>query len=546
MSVSNKGVNQEDLNSLNIFKKKRPNSTVKKKINNPCVVNTQDNKTTSKKTRQNKNKLISWTPFPPKDGHDFSSQQMFLSLDHIDEILYTGSRFIGKSDALIAAYLKHVGKGFGEAWVGVLVRVTNKGLRDLIKKAKKIIFATWGTDQVKFLAGDQMLFKWKTGEVLSFRQCANEKDYEEKFHGQEYPFIGIDELTSYADSTVYTSLLSCNRAPEYDDAPNVPIMMRATTNPSGKGKNWVKEYFIDPEPMGTIIEDEVEYDGDIYTSKRVAINGHWSENPYAPMSYITKLFKLEKTDYPKFRAWLFGDWDVVLGGMFGDLWRPQNHMVTPFTIPSSFRVDKSYDDGSKDPFSVLFWAECDRDRTMNINGKDVLVPEGSLFLVGEIYGSDKKDPNKGLYLPTKQIAKQIVDAETRLLNGGLLNNHGYVAAGPADYMIWKNQKIKGFRTIAQQFKDNGVRFTKAKKHGDASRKAGVRIFQDMLLAAREEDTANPHIYIFNTCRNFISNVINLQRDDKNPDDIDQTQPDHDWDACRYRITKKTTKVNINY
>ena len=68
----------------------------------------------------------------------------------------------------------------------------------------------------------------------------------------------------------------------------------------------------------------------------------------------------------------------------------------------------------------------------------------------------------------------------------------------------------------------------------------------MLLASAEGDLESPHFYVFNVCRNFISNVINLQRDEANPDDIDQTQADHDWDACRYRITKKTGKVEVHY
>jgi hypothetical protein len=35
-----------------------------------------------------------------------------------------------------------------------------------------------------------------------------------------------------------------------DTAPDLPIFMRATTNPGGRGHHWVKKMFIDPAPAG--------------------------------------------------------------------------------------------------------------------------------------------------------------------------------------------------------------------------------------------------------------------------------------------------------
>ncbi len=551
--MSNKDLNSEELDkikNLKMFKNSRKGKGKGKPLGKNNKTKEKELKDFEKKkisesiSRQNKNKKIVWRPFPALKGQIYSSQEMFLNMDHIDQVLYTGSRYIGKSDALIAAFVKHVGAGYKDRWRGCIVRTTYKSLQDIIKKAKKMIFAAYGQDEVKFLAGDQMKFVWSTDEELHFRTCKNESEYE-KFHGQEYPFLGIDELTSWADSTVYDALMSCNRVDYLEDQLNPPVMMRATTNPSGKGRNWVKKYFIDPKPMGQIITDEYEFDGEIISNTRVAINGNWQENPYADKKYIAKLFNLEKTDYPKFRAWLFGDWDVVLGGMFGDLWKPHIHMLEPFDIPKSFLVDRSYDDGTTDPYSCLFWAQAQSTCKINRNGEIVTIPEGSLILINEIYGADPTNPKKGLYQSTKHIAEAINTKQEALLNG-LLKQHSTINAGPADYMIWSNSRVKGVRTTADKFKQHGIKWQKAKKHGEHSRIQGVRIFQDMLLASAEGDLESPHFYVFNVCRNFISNVINLQRDEANPDDIDQTQADHDWDACRYRITKKTGKVEVHY
>lgn len=500
-------------------------------------------------SRQNKDKNIT-KPFPALNGHKYSSQELFLNMDHINQLMYTGSRYIGKSHALILAYLKYVSLGFNERWRGVIVRRTYKALQDIIKKAKKIIltaFPPGSENEAKFLDGDKLKFVWKNGEELHFRSCKSESEYEDKFHGQEYPFIGLDELTAWSDSSVYDSLMSCNRVDYLEDEPNPPVIMRSTTNPSGKGRNWVKKYFIDPSPIGSIIVDEYDFEGEIVKNTRAVIEGSWKENPYADKSYIAKLFKLEFSDYPKFRAWLFGDWEVVLGGMFGDLWVPSTHILEPFIIPKSFYIDRSYDDGTSDPYSCLFWAEARSESIIVNNGKNITIPKGSLILVNEIYGADPKNPKKGLYESTKVIAEKIKAKEEILINSGYFKEHDKINPGPADYMIWSGSRVRGEKTVHDRFSEVGIKWKKTKKHGDKyGRVARVRIFQDMLLAAKEKDLSSPHFYVFNCCRNFISNVINLQRDDANPEDIDQTQADHDWDACGYRITKKTSEIKINY
>lgn len=531
------------------FAENKKNKNIKKKkVNDDNLNNTAKEIV---KSRQNKDKNIVWTPFPAKEGQKFSSQQMFLLMDHIDQILYTGSRYIGKSDALIASYLKHVGKGYNERWRGLIVRKTYKALQDVIKKAKTMIFKAYppsSDNPVRFLAGDELKFVWKSGEELHFRSCKSEQEYEDKFHGQEYPFIGIDELASYEDSTVYDALMSCNRTNFLEDEDNPPVMMRATTNPYGAGRSWVKKYFIDPKPIGEVITDVYDLEDETIKNTRVAIEGHWSENPYADKAYIAKLYTLEKTDYSKFRAWLFGDWDVVMGGMFGDIWKPQVHMLKSFNIPKSFYIDRSYDDGTSDPYSCLFWAEATSD-TLIKNSQDeiISIPKGSLILVNEIYGADPKNPKKGLFHSTKKIADAINAKQKSLLEFGLFCEHNEINAGPADYMIWEGSKVAGKKTIADKFKEEGISWKKSKKHGaNFGREASVRIFQDMLIAAVDKDPDTPHFYVFDCCRNFITNVINLQRDDARPDDIDQRQADHDWDACRYRVTRKRLETSITY
>jgi hypothetical protein len=69
-----------------------------------------------------------------------------------------------------------------------------------------------------------------------FRTHASaESDYN-KYHGHNYPFIGWEELTTWPSKDCFVVMLSTNRTTN----PNVPKMIRATTNPHGVGHNWVK------------------------------------------------------------------------------------------------------------------------------------------------------------------------------------------------------------------------------------------------------------------------------------------------------------------
>ncbi|MGD0310298.1 MAG: hypothetical protein ABSC02_13550 [Acidobacteriota bacterium] len=52
------------------------------------------------------------------------------------------------------------------------------------------------------------------------------------------------------------------------------------------------------------------------------------------------------------KAWRWGIWDIVAGGMLDDLWGPEVHLIRPFTIPKTLYVDRSFDWGGAKPFSV--------------------------------------------------------------------------------------------------------------------------------------------------------------------------------------------------
>ena len=57
------------------------------------------------------------------------------------------------------------------------------------------------------------------------------------------------------------------------------------------------------------------------------------------------------------RAMLEGDWDIVAGGMFDDVWDSKYTVIQPFKIPENWYINRGFDWGSAVPFACLWFAE---------------------------------------------------------------------------------------------------------------------------------------------------------------------------------------------
>lgn len=460
---------------------------------------------------------VVWSPQP-------GSQVFFLSCP-IFETLYEGTRGPGKTDALLMDFAQHVGRGFGRAWRGILFREEATQLEDVRNKALKWFPRIFPTARYIGQPKDKWVFA--DGEELLFRHMRKRKDYQ-KYHGHEYPWIGWEELTNWPDAVCYHLMKSCCRSTD----PRVPLKYRATANPHGRGHNWVKAYFVDPAEAGRpfvpkLPDDISELLADAgvegVQKQAVRLSGHYTENRAlmdAQPDYAQNIAAAAETP-EQAKAWLNGDWDIVAGGMFDDVWSRKRQVIPPFTVPSSWRVNRSYDWGSSKPFSVGWWAESDG--TDAPNGR--AYPPGTLFRVGEWYGWNG-NPNQGLRLTDVEIADGIVEREVEM---GLRDR---VRPGPADTSIWVSDP--GKESAADIMARRGVRFTKADK-SPGSRKQGWRKMRQMLKASYEGDRELPGLYVFDTCPQFVRTVPTLPRDEKDPDDVDTTTEDHVGDESRYRV-----------
>lgn len=461
---------------------------------------------------------VVWEAYPD------TSQEAALDCPYF-ELLYEGTRGPGKTDFLLMDFAQHVGEGFGRFWRGVLFRKQFPDLSEVIEKSMRLFPLIFPDAQY-----NQGTHTWRfaTGESLVFAHIKNLKEYS-NYHGHEYPWIGWDELGTYASPELYDLMKSCCRSSYTGVGTHgnkMPRKYRATANPYGPGHNWLKKRFVDPGEPGTPIKDK---QGNV----RVRVHGHWSENKNlleADPEYIQRLMA-DRNEHRK-KAWIDGSWDVVAGGMFDDVWDRAKHMRKGWPVektPSSWKLYRSYDHGSSKPFSYGLWAKTDG--TDAPDGKQYY--PGSWIRVAEWYGWDGENPNVGVKMSARDIARGIKALETKL---GVFER---VQPGAADSAIYSAEP--GHRSTAQDMEVEGVFFTPSvKKPG--SRKTGWNIMRTYLTAALE-GREEPGLYVFENCTDgFLRTVPVLSRDDDDPDDVDTETEDHCADEARYQLTAELTEA----
>lgn len=523
----------------------------------------------------NEQKVV-WTPLP-------GSQTLAMSCPaHI--ILYHGTRGPGKTDSQLMRFRRRVGQGYGRHWRGVIFDREYKNLDDLISKSLRWFpeFNDGAAGKARFLSSkSDYKWVWPTGEELLFRTVRRDADYW-SYHGQEFPFIGWNELTKYPNDNLFEMMMSCNRSsfrpedfpliidgdihrdtgqvvlcdPSDREAeeyllPEIPLEVFATCNPFGVGHNWVKKRFIDQAPPGRMVrkainvfnprtqrrEDVVKY--------QVHLFGSYKENKFLSPEYVAELESIR--DPNKRKAWLGGNWDVVAGGMFDDVWDERTHMVRPFTIPHNWRIDRSFDYGSSAPFSVGWWAESDGSDVQLADGTWISTVRGDLYRIAEWYGWTGKN-NQGLRMLANEIAAGIIEREIAM---GI---HTRVKPGPADNSIWN---VENGNSIAADMRKqvridgklyNGVEWLRSDK-SRGSRVAGWERCRRFLDGAKQKvipDPKNPEksvkvprehpgLFIFTNCRCFKELFPNLPRSEEEPDDVDTDAEDHIGDEVRYRV-----------
>lgn len=453
---------------------------------------------------------------------------------------------------------RHVGAGYGPFWRGIIFDREYKNLDDLISKSKR--WFPKFNNGAKFLESNSALkWVWPGGEELLFRVVKSERDYW-GYHGQEYPFIGWNELCKYPTSECFDMLMSCNRSSftEKDwpldksgnriPVPPIPLEIFATTNSYGPGHNWVKREFIDPVPYGIMQRKTIDVfnpatkEVEPETRTQVAYFGSYKENPFLDKKYIATL--MSEKDKNRRKSWLEGDWNVVAGGALDDVWEEQTCVVPRFAVPKSWRIDRAFDWGSSHPYYVGWYAEANGDEATLPDGRKWCPPRGTIVLIHELYGTDDIGTNKGVKHSAYTIAEKIIEIEIALMAGGWIREQPW--PGPADNQI-SNVRESDVDTIEKKMADRGVRWTTSIK-SPGSRTNGLQLMRDRLEANSNPEM--PGLVFMAHCRAALSTIPVLPRDEDKPDDVDSAAEDHPYDATRYRVlassNRLATKLNVSF
>ena len=236
------------------------------------------------------------------------------------------------------------------------------------------------------------------------------------------------------------------------------------------------------------------------------------------------------------KAWLEGSWDIVSGGIFGDVWLEEFNVLPAFRIPHSWFITRSFDWGSSAPFSVGWWAESDGSDIQTMDGSWKSTVRGDQFRIHEWYGWNG-EPNTGLQMLDQDIAKGIIELE---LEWGI---YGNVEVGPADSSIFD---VESGESIADRMSEevrigdewyDGVEWIPADKRS-GSRVVGWEAIRLMMRNAHPPEKGpreKPGLFVFNNCDQFLRTVPNLPRDEKKIEDVDTRVEDHIGDETRYYI-----------
>lgn len=377
-------------------------------------------------------------------------------------------------------------------------------------------------------------------------------------------FVGIEEAGTYANFDVIKKLKATLRS-----AAGVKVRLHLNGNPGGPLHNVLKQRYVTAGPPNIPIftrqcfncnkefklktrEDTAKACCDSCAKELAAkppskaIEEHdriWSRI-FLPGLVTDNVILLDNDPgYPTrlrqsgpewlVKAWLDGDWNIVAGGMFDDIFYPSvyesNIVVPPFKIPDNWQLQRSFDWGSSKPFHVGWWVESDGEPVRTNDGqRSLLFPRGSKILVGEWYGAhpDRTEhANEGIGMVAKEIASGLLDREM-----AMFGRRAYL--GIADSAIWIGTGTTA-QSIAAEMAAAGVHWQQCIK-GPGSRVNGWALMRERLKAAAEGSDA-PGMYVCNTCTDWLRTVPSLSRDPRNMDDVDTASEDHAGDSARYLL-----------
>ena len=434
--------------------------------------------------------------FTPNEG----PQTEFLAASE-REVLYGGAAGGGKSFGLLADALRYFGNG---NFNGLILRRTNDELRELVWKSQELYpqaypGAKW--------AEKKSQWTFPSGAKLWMTYLERPEDVL-RYQGLSFSYIAFDELTQHPTPFAWMYMRSRLRTTD----PDLPIFMRATTNPGGPGHSWVKQMFIDPSPANKAFDATDIETGEVLLYpethdkagqplfQRRFIPATLKDNPYLfdKGEYEANLLSLPEMQR---RQLLEGDWAIADGAAFPEF-KVHQHVVEPFDIPPEWRRFRACDYGYSS-YSACYWFAIDP-------------AYETLIIYRELYVSKHTG---------RDLAKAVLEVE----------RGENITYGVLDSSCWHQRGQIG-PSIAEEMISMGCQWRPSDR-SSGSRVAGKNRLHELLKY--DPDKEMPGLVIFDTCRQAIADLPVIPSDPKGGDDIDvRYRSDHSYDAIRYGIMSR--------
>jgi hypothetical protein len=186
-------------------------------------------------------------------------------------------------------------------------------------------------------------------------------------------------------------------------------------------------------------------------------------------------------------------------------WDASVHVIPWKPIPASWPRYRAVDYGYAVPYCCLWAAR---------------QPDGAFVVYRESYGA-------GLTAPEQAF-------QVRALSAGETYK-----ASVGDPSMWASTREgRRFKSVADQYKEHGVKLTKANN----DRAHSIERIHSYLAWDEGDamhDAFPPRLFVLNTCTNLIRTFPLLVKDANDPEDVDSDGEDHPFDALRYFLMSAT-------
>jgi hypothetical protein len=373
--------------------------------------------------------------------------------------------------------------------------------------------------------------RWANGSRIFLRHMQLEK-HKFNYQGQSIHGAGFDEATQFTETQIRFVSLSV-RLGGWHPPPDFPLRMKLPfilygANPGGVGHDFIKSRMIDIGEPYYVHSIHEKGQGASY---RQFIPARAEDNPELLRNDPLYLERLEAAGDPVLvRAMREGDWDIVAGSMFGEVWRAQRiikgetldwHVCEPFPIPLGWPLWRGGDDGYASP-SAVYWLARNPDTA-------------TIYVVSEIYQNR---------LTPLELGEKILERDKLIPRSDGKSPHPVmnkeILRGNYDSSAFSNVGQSEI-TRGEQMNRMGCQWTPCDKW-PGSRKARVQMLHQLLKPSVKEQGRKPGIVFFRNCVDAIRTIPKIMRHKTDPEDVSDDSEIHAFDGSTYGVQFKELRA----